>query len=124
MESLQTFINIYLFVSLVWGILCLILFFKIWGMTNDVKAIKEHLISSSNNSIKTTQRFEKNYSNDKEASESSYNVGDIVIEKATNNTLMIHSITDEGNYICKLPNENSTIFVGTFSKEQLIKKEE
>lgn len=27
--------------SIVWGVLCIILFFKVWGMTNDVKAIRE-----------------------------------------------------------------------------------
>lgn len=30
--------------SLAWGILSLILFFKIWGMTNDMRVIKELLI--------------------------------------------------------------------------------
>ena len=30
--------------SLVWGILSLILFFKIWGMTNDMRVIKDLLV--------------------------------------------------------------------------------
>ena len=30
--------------ALVWSVLCLILFFKIWGMTNDVKEIRDFLI--------------------------------------------------------------------------------
>ena len=29
--------------GLVWTILCVILFFKVWGMTNDIKAIRELL---------------------------------------------------------------------------------
>lgn len=42
MEGLTLVIGI---VMLVFGILQIILFFKLWGMTNDVKSIKNHLIS-------------------------------------------------------------------------------
>lgn len=31
--------------ALVWSVLCLILFFKIWGMTNDVKELKEYFLN-------------------------------------------------------------------------------
>ena len=36
--------NLAILISAVFGILSLILFFKVWGMCNDVKKIKEHLI--------------------------------------------------------------------------------
>lgn len=35
--------TIILILAFVWSILCLILFFKIWGMTSDVAEIKELL---------------------------------------------------------------------------------
>ena len=28
-------------IALIWGILCLILFFKIWGMCNDIKRLTD-----------------------------------------------------------------------------------
>ena len=37
------------FLMIVWGILEIILFFKIWGMTNDIKALKQdHFIQTTN----------------------------------------------------------------------------
>ena len=39
-ESFILFISL---LGLVWGVLCLVLFFKVWGMTNDVEEIKELL---------------------------------------------------------------------------------
>ena len=36
MEILQIF-------AFVWSVLCIILFFKIWGMTNDIKEINHNL---------------------------------------------------------------------------------
>lgn len=40
-------INIIYIVILVFGILQIILFFKLWGMTNDVRAMKNKLNESS-----------------------------------------------------------------------------
>lgn len=36
---------------LVWGILNIVLFFKIWGMTNDVSAIRDYLLEEKNSVI-------------------------------------------------------------------------
>ena len=33
--------TLYLLLAIVWSILCLILFFKVWGMTDDVNFIKK-----------------------------------------------------------------------------------
>lgn len=46
MEDFETFIA---FVAVIFGILQIILFFKIWGMTNDVREIKEHFCNGSTN---------------------------------------------------------------------------
>lgn len=42
MEGLMTFTGV---VMIVFGILQIILFFKVWGMTNDIKELKNELIS-------------------------------------------------------------------------------
>lgn len=41
---METFI---ILIILIFGILQLILFFKIWGMTNDIREIKERYFSST-----------------------------------------------------------------------------
>lgn len=40
---------------IVWGILEIILFFKIWGMTNDIKALKQDHFIQTTNEISTSQ---------------------------------------------------------------------
>lgn len=45
---METIVSILSIVMLVFGILQIILFFKVWGMTNNVRAIKEHVMPSQN----------------------------------------------------------------------------
>lgn len=44
---------IFFILALVWSVLCLILFFKLWGMTNDVAEIKKLLQSKNIQSTST-----------------------------------------------------------------------
>lgn len=46
---------LFIILYLVWGVLCLILFFKVWRMCNDVRRIKNRLIK--NDDIETTIEF-------------------------------------------------------------------
>ena len=48
---MEGFIVIIYIIMLVWGILNIILFFKIWGMTNDVKEIVQILHQSKSDSF-------------------------------------------------------------------------
>lgn len=34
-------------IGIVWGILCLVLFFKVWGACNDIADIRKHIINSN-----------------------------------------------------------------------------
>ncbi len=43
MRELDDFLSFIIIVSIIWGILNLILFIKIWGMTNDVNELKKIL---------------------------------------------------------------------------------
>lgn len=47
--------TIELILSIVWGILCLILFFKIWGMCNNISRINKKI--NKNDDIETTIQF-------------------------------------------------------------------
>ena len=46
---METTLNIVSIIIIVFGVLQIILFFKIWGMTNDVKQIKESLPNTPDN---------------------------------------------------------------------------
>ena len=58
MRELDDFLSFIIIVSIIWGILNLILFFKIWGMTNDVSELKK-IISRYINNQETTAESEK-----------------------------------------------------------------
>ena len=45
MDRFLTFLS---FVIFIFGILQIILFFKLWGMTNDIRTIRKHLIPEQN----------------------------------------------------------------------------
>ena len=124
MEDLQTFINIYIFISLVWGVLCLILFFKIWGMTNDVRDIKEHLLYSKQveavdklvaNSVAplSTEKKEK-----KEEEINGIRVGDTIIDKKTNKQYIVKAIYSNG----QLGVDTGKRYLQDYSVEDVIKK--
>ena len=48
MEALQVILVVILFV---WSILCIILFFKVWGMCNDVSSILEILMKKESDEV-------------------------------------------------------------------------
>lgn len=58
MRELDDFLSFIIIVSIIWGILNLILFIKIWGMTNDVNELKK-IISRYINNQETTAESEK-----------------------------------------------------------------
>lgn len=39
----SSFAGLFLFLGIIWWLLCIILFFKVWGMTNDVSKMKDML---------------------------------------------------------------------------------
>ena len=85
----------------------IILFFKIWGMTNDIKAIKEKYLSSENkkDSTATIHPLE------------GFNVDNLVVEISTGKQMRIKSITNNGKYSCYI--DGGTIHVGDFDSSQI-----
>lgn len=76
-------------IAVLFAVLQIILFFKIWGMTNDIREIKEKYLSSneSRKSASPTQPAE-------------FNIGELVVHKKTNKQMRIKEITEDGKYSC------------------------
>ena len=94
------------FIVIVWSILNIILFFKIWGMTNDVKAIKERLLHGNSKINVDSNKFK---------------IGDFVVYKDTNETLVIIDTYKDSTYSCLNPETGKLL--GIISEDKLILKE-
>ena len=77
------------FIAALFAVLQIVLFFKIWGMTNDIREIKERYLSSTASPKKKipTQPTE-------------FNIGELVVEIKTNKQMRIKEITEDGKYSC------------------------
>lgn len=96
-------------VMIVFGVLQIILFFKLWGMTNDVSKIKDLLetklvnmqttkgqsvIIENETDIQSSKKVEKiEFLND-------INIGDKVFRLSDKREMIVDSI-DDGQYFCK-----------------------
>lgn len=76
-------------VAVLFGILQIVLFFKIWGMTNDIREIKEKYLSSTDPKKSVSP-----------AQPSEFNVGELVVHIKTNKQMRIKEITEDGKYSC------------------------
>lgn len=76
-------------IAVLFAVLQIILFFKIWGMTNDIREIKEKYLSSTDpkKSISPAQSSE-------------FSIGELVVEIKTNKQMRIKEITQDGKYSC------------------------
>lgn len=101
MESMLSFISI---IFIVFGILQIILFFKIWGMTNDVSKItrileskafnfQESHMNDSQEKVEQPTHQEMELSND-------INIGSRVIRLSDEKTMIVDSI-ENGKFFCK-----------------------
>ena len=99
----------YAILATVWTILSLILFFKVWGMTNNVKEIKNHLLKSQPSGDKSVEK------------EQEYNgplkVGDVVLHDSYKRELRIYKINPDGSCVC-LDHKRHNI-VDTFKADEL-----
>lgn len=76
-------------VAVLFGVLQIILFFKIWGMTNDIREIKEKYLSSTDPKKSVSP-----------AKPTEFNVGELVVHIKTNKQMRIKEITEDGKYSC------------------------
>lgn len=111
METIDPILGIIL---IVFGILNLILFFKLWGMTNDVRELKNHFIPKQEFSISENSTTEEGWAEDatdqekKEANKLFYRLesGHVIAKVLSNNRMEIWSETfwnkEKGNPNYKL----------------------
>lgn len=107
MEGILLFTTI---VVIVFGVLQIVLFFKLWGMTNNVSRMRmmmeEHLNNMDNNSIELKDN--KGYKGIK--------VEDLVVELKTERQMKVTNIID-GKYECKLAGGIAP--VGLFNRNEI-----
>ena len=133
---MEGFLIVVYIIMLVWGILNIILFFKIWGMTNDVNDIKEFLIknklslnntsisyqdnSKSNERPNSNQPIEGANSQTKAEKDDSLKIGDKVRHESLNRDkiMTVGSINADGSCLCMDEYGNS---YGTYSADKLTK---
>lgn len=108
MESLFSFAGL---IMIVFGILQIILFFKLWGMTNDIKAIKnKYLESTTNNSILSEAT--------RENGESKFEVGALVVNINSGKQMRIKEINSTtGKYSCYT--NGGLVFEGDFDESEI-----
>ena len=108
---------VYLLLALIWSILCLILFFKIWGMTNDVREIKDHLLHSQalEQKIASPTPQEVTLSKDRNIKK-----GDVVINLRNGREIKVDEINEDGSFICYI----DQTYTGVFQPNEIATKDE
>ncbi len=94
--------------ALIFVVLQIILFFKIWGMANDVKAIKDKYLSSGQNKIGSAPTY---------LNSTGFNIGDLVINATTGKQMRIKEITEDGKYSCYTG--GGTSYEGDFTASEI-----
>ena len=107
MESLFSFVGI---IIIVFGILQIILFFKIWGMTNDIKTVKNEFIRMLR--YKDGKVLKESGVNEK------LNIGDLVINIKSGKQMRIKCLKD-GKYSCY--SNGGTTFEADFEENEIKK---
>lgn len=117
---METTLNIASIIIIVFGILQIILFFKIWGMTNDVSEMKSIMKGSFKN--QNRQDYERNPESNKEHPsnskfESDIKIDDLVIELKSERQLKVTDITSDGRYKCRIAGGVSS--AGIFDRSEI-----
>lgn len=99
------------FILLIFGILQIALFFKIWAMTNNVK---EMLLILKKRSI-SDETSKESISSDK--NKYLFSVGDLVIRKLDKKQMRVKSITPEGKFSCY--SNGGVIHEGDFESSEI-----
>lgn len=116
---MEVFLSI---LALTWGVLNIILFFKIWEMTSDVKAIKDYFVKNNDNVVNKPVFTDNVVNKPVFTTNQALKAGDIVMHESYPKEMRVYKINSNGMCIC-LDNKNDNM-VGTFNcKELKIKKQ-
>lgn len=113
METALNFVSI---IIIVFGILQIILFFKLWGMTNNISEIKE-LIKKYSIEEKVGQKKQKS------TTEMDIQIEDLVMELKSKQRLKVVDITEDGRFQCKTPGGIAPIGFFERNEIELVKHE-
>ena len=101
MENFSVFVSI---IALIWGILNIILFFKIWGMTDDVRKLTNKFCTTSDNEPKVSSSITENNQNsedlDYDRRLDNVKSGAKVIRKSDGKIMEVDSV-EEKRIFCK-----------------------
>lgn len=107
MEALGGFTIFLSIVLMIFGILQIILFFKMWGMTNDVADIRlllRRMTTKESTTVSDTSKL-----NEK---------GQIVTRKSDGEKMLVQRISNTGSYVCYSPEGEE--FYGAYNADEVI----
>ena len=107
---MQTFI---ILASLVYAILCIILFFKVWGMCNDVRELKNYFIKVQG--VETIALP----ANNENTEDGVFEAGQTVIYPPMQRVMIVKEITDDGLIACVSYNKGKEEFEGKYKPSQI-----
>lgn len=107
---METINALVLIIILVVGILQIILFFKLWGMTNNISEIKE-LIKKHSIEERTSPKQQK------AIPKTDIQIEDLVVEIKSKRQLKVVDITEDGRLQCKAPGGIAP--VGFFKRDEI-----
>lgn len=96
--------KIIILVSILFFILQIILFFKIWGMTNNVAAIRRLMEGGESGASETAETITD-----------AIVVGALVVRKSTGEQLKITAVDNDGKFVCA----KAGIDIGSFDADEL-----
>lgn len=98
-------------VILVFGVLQIVLFFKMWGMTNNVRSIKDMM-------EKYISKIEKkSIGTEDDNGYKGIKIEDLVVDIKTKRKMTVTNVTSEGKYECKLTGGIAPI--GMFNRDEI-----
>lgn len=98
-------------ILIVFGVLQIILFFKIWGMTNDIKELKNRYLLVNPVDKERTAIPISEFEN------KPFKPNDLVINISTDKQMRVKSITADGKYSCYT--NNGMVHEGDFTENQI-----
>ena len=117
-------------ISIIFGILSLVLFFKVWGMCNDVADMKDRLrkafpTEQEQRESGLAERYQAKQNDEKgndAYNTTGFNVGDNVIYEPMNRKMIVKEITNNGMLVCvSYKKDGKEEYEGSYKPEQVKK---
>ena len=113
---MESMLNLVSFILIVFGILQIILLFKIWGMTDNVKKLTNKFCQEETIDKPITLQKPYDGTNDHSAP---IQIGDCVIRKSDGKEMIVDRIIS-GRYGCADP--DTSTFIAGYNKDEISKK--